>query len=333
MKDAAVKRMSRMLRYGCAGLLGLLVLSQSPTVAQSQDFPSRPITIVVPFAAGSGSDTAARILAQRFQTLLNASVVVENKVGATGMLASNLVARATPDGYTMLLATNSTHGTNPSLYKNITYDPSKDFAGIGKIAIFNYVLVGSKDLASKTIQELVAYAKANPDKLSYASGSTTSLIMAETFKRGTGTAIQKVPYRSNPQALTDVLAGRVSIMFADISSSIEFIKSGQMRAFAAIAPQRSAIFPELPTVVETVLPTFDLNSWTALVAPAGTPPPVIAKLNSALNQILAIPEVKSRLLELGAEAQGTTPAELDAFIKSEVARWGTLVKEAGLEPE
>lgn len=302
-------------------------------IAHAQDYPSRTITLIVPFAAGSGSDTAARLLGQQLQVLLNATVVVDNRVGATGMLASNFVARAAPDGYTLLLATNSTHGSNPSLYKNVTYDPSKDFAGIGKIAIFSYFLVVPKDLPVKSIEELVAYAKANPDKLTYASGSSTSQIMAETFKRGTGTSILKVPYRSNPPALTDVIAGRVSMMFADISSSIAFVKANELRALVVTSPKRSAIMPELPTIGETVIKTFDLESWTAIVAPAGTPAPVVAKLNAALNQILAMPDIKRRFLELGVEPEPSTPAELDQFIKDEVKRWGGMVKDAGIEPE
>ena len=320
---------------GFARLVFALLTAQVCTgaTAQAQDYPARTITLIVPFAAGSGSDTAARVVAQNLQTLLNATVVVDNRVGATGMLAASFVARAAPDGYTLLLATNSTHGSNPSLYKNVTYDPSKDFAGIGKIAIFSYFLVVNKDLPVKTVQELVAYTKANPDKLSYATGSSTSQIMAETFKRGTGTTILKVPYRSNPPALTDVIAGRVSMMFADISSSVEFVKADQLRALAVTSPKRSAIMPELPTVSETVVKNFDLESWTALVAPAGTPAPVIAKLNAALNQILAMPDVKSRFFQIGVEPQGSTPAELDTFITDEVARWTGLVKDAGIEPE
>lgn len=320
--------MSQFLRVAAA--LACVAFASS---AHGDEYPARPITLIVPFAAGSGSDTAARVVAQNLQTRLGATVIVDNRVGATGMLAASFVARAAPDGYTLLLATNSTHGTNPSLYKHVTYDPIKDFAGIGKIAIFSYYLVINKDLPVQSIGDLVAYAKANPDKLSYGTGSSTSLVMTETFKHGTGATILKVPYRSNPPALTDVIAGRVSMMFADISSSVAFVTAGQVRALAVTSPRRSMISPDLPTISETVVPNFDMESWTALLAPAGTPAPVIAKLNAALNETLAMPEVTRRFLDLGIEAQPSTPAELDAFVRKEVLRWTALVKDAGIEPE
>ena len=214
--------------------------------AQAQAYPTRIITVVVPFGAGSGTDVTGRIVAHSLGPALGQNVIIENKVGATGMIAASAVAQSPPDGYTLLFATNSTHGSNPSLFKKITYDPVRDFAPVGRLGAFGYFVVVNAALPVRSIGELVAYAKANPDKLSYGSGSSTSYIMAETFKRGTGAPILRVPYRSNPAALTDLVAGRITVMFADISSSVAFVKSGELRALAVTSLNRSAIVPPLP---------------------------------------------------------------------------------------
>lgn len=299
--------------------------------ARGQTYPNRVITLVVPFGAGSGTDVTGRIVAQQLGPALGQNVIIENKVGATGMLAANAVARSAPDGYTLLFATNSTHGSNPSLFKSMTYDPVRDFAPIGRLGAFGYFLVVNAQLPVRSVQELVAYAKANPDKLSYGSGSSTSYVMAETFKRGTGAPILRVPYRSNPTALTDLVGGRITVMFADISSSVAFVKSGDLRALAVTSLNRSAIVPDLPTLNETVLPGFDIESWTGILGPAGTPQPIVERLNGEMNKILSAPDTQRRLAELGVEAQPTSPAEFGRFIQAEVAKWGKLVNEAGIE--
>jgi len=260
-------------------------------------------------------------------------VVVENRVGATGAIASTYVARAKPDGYTLLLGTNSTHGSNSALYKSLTYDPVKNFAGVADTGVFNYFLVVNPALPIKSVPELVAYAKANPGKLSYAGGSSTSIVMAETFAKETGSGILKVPYRSNPPALTDVIAGRVSLMFVDVSSAISFVKSGQLRALAVTTKARSPLYPDLPTVDETAVKGFNLASWTGLFAPAGTPAPVVQRLNQEVNAVLALPEVKERLASLGVETDPMSAADFSAFAAAEVTKWTRLVKDAGIEPE
>ena len=309
------------------------VVCATPLTAQAQSYPSRTVTIVVPFAAGSGSDTAARIVAQHLAPALGGNVIVENKVGATGSLAAAAVARAAPDGHTLLLATNSTHGSNPSLFKNLPYDPVKDFAPIARIGIFTYFLIVHPDLPAKTPQELIAYGKANPEKLNYAAGSSTSMVMAETFKRETGVPVLKISYRSNPPALTDLIGGRISMMFVDISSAIAFVKAGQLRPLAITSPERSAIIPDLPTLRETVLPDFAIESWTGVLAPAGTPAPVVQRLNSEILKILERADVKQRLLELGVDLRPNSPEDFADYIKKEVASWAKLVKDAGIEPE
>ncbi|MGI4800858.1 MAG: Bug family tripartite tricarboxylate transporter substrate binding protein [Janthinobacterium lividum] len=303
------------------------------TAGRAQEYPTKFITVVVPFAAGSGSDTAARVVGQYLGPRLGQSVVVENRVGATGAIASTYVARARPDGYTLLLGTNSTHGSNSALYKSLTYDPAKDFIGIADTGIFNYFLVVNPALPIGSVAQLLAYAKANPGKLSYAGGSSTSIVMAETFAKETGIGLVKIPYRSNPPALTDIIAGRVSLMFVDVSSAISFVKADSLRALAVTTKGRSPLYPDLPTIDETAVKGFDLASWTGLFAPAGTPQPIVEKLNREVNAVLALPEVKERLASLGIEPDPMDAAQFDAYAHGEIAKWSRLVKQAGLEPE
>ena len=302
-----------------------------PARAQSQPYPNRLITIVVPFGAGSGSDVTARIVAQLLGPALGCNILVENKVGATGMIAANSVAQSAPDGYTLMYATNSTHGSNPSLFKAMTYNPVRDFAPVGRLGAFAQVLVASAQLPVRTVQELVSYAKDNPDKLSYGSSNSGSYIMAETFKRGTGARIVRVPYRSTPAALTDLVGGRIAVMFADVSSSLAFVRSNDLRALAVTSLNRSLIVPDVPTLHETVLPGFDIETWTGILAPAGTPQDRVALLNLEMNKILEAPAIRQRLFEIGVEPQPTSPAEFGRFIEAEVAKWGRLVSEAGIE--
>ena len=316
-------------------LMAVLALfgALSPGAVRGDDFPSHPITIVVPFAAGSGSDTAARVIGQRISQSLGQPVVVENKVGATGVIASTFVARAKPDGYTLLLGTNSTHGANSALYKALAYDPIKDFAPIAPIGDFAYFLVIDPKLPVKSVQELVAYGKGNPGKLSYAGGSSTSIVMAETFARGTGLDILKVAYRSNPTALTDVMAGRVSIMFVDVSTAVGMVNDGTLRALATTAIARSQLRADLPTIDETAVKGFDLVSWTGLFAPAGTPHPILNQLNAAVTAITAQAEVKAQFANLGVEARPAPVNTFTALVAAEVAKWTELVKKAGIEAQ
>lgn len=321
--------MRRLAAAFLAATIGLGLALQ----ARAQTYPSRIVTIVVPFAAGSGSDTAARILGQHLAARLKQNFVIENRAGATGAIATAAVARAAPDGYTLLLGTNSTHGSNSALYKKLAYDPIKDFVPIAHTGIFSYFLVLDPKLPIKSVSDLVAAAKAKPGEISYAGGSSTSIVMAESFAKGAGIAFLKVPYRSNPPALTDVIGGRINLMFCDMSSAIGSVQSGSLRAIAVTTKQRSVLAPDLPTISETAVENFDLASWTGLFAPAGTPSEIVERLNTEINAILALPEVKERFAPLGIEAQ---PASADAFkryVESEVVKWTALVKEAGIEPE
>ena len=303
------------------------------SVARADDYPSRLVTIVVPFAAGSGSDTAARIIGQSLGPRLGQTIVVENRVGATGAIAATYVARAKPDGYTLLLATNSTNGSNSALYKHLTYDPVNDFVGVASTGVFNLILVVNPASPYHSAADVVAAAKADPGKLTYASGSSGSVVLAETFARETGIKILRVAYRSNPPALTDVMAGRVSMMFVDISSASSFVRAGTLRALAVTTKTRSPLYPDLPTIDETVAKGYDLSSWTGLLAPAGTPAPIVDKLNTEVNAVLALPDVRDRLSSLGVEPAPMTAPQFTSFVHGEVGKWSDLVRQAGIEPE
>jgi len=324
-----------MKRRTLAGILalGMLWAAQPVSMAAAQDFPSKPITLIVPFGAGSGGDTTARILAERMAVKLGQPIVVDNKPGASGAIGAQIVQRADPDGYTILFVSSSTHGTNPSLVKNLPYDPVKDFAAIGGAVRYVYLLTVDPKLGLKTTRDVVDHAKANPGMLSYASGSPTSRLMAEVFKNATGTDITYVAYKTTPQALTDVVGGRVSLTFVDLTASTGFLKAGSLAALGVTSAERSSLLPDLPTISEQIGNDFDFQIWAGFVAPAGTPQPVIGKLNEALNASLNDADIKQRLSDLGSDIIPGSADEFGAFVKSEVERLAGFVKDAGLTPQ
>ena len=307
-----------------------------PGLAQSAPdvFPSRAIHIVVPFGAGSGTDITTRLLGQHLQTALKQSVVTDNRPGANGSIAATAVARAAADGYTLLMGTNSTHGANSGLMTKLTYDPLRDFVPIGLVGVFSSFLVVNPALPVRTPAELVAYGKANPKALTFAAGNTSSLIMGEMFSRSAGIEMLRVPYSSNPAGVTDVIGGRVSVMFPDISSSIAHVKSGSLRALAVVSlGERSPLLPELPTVAETVAPNFNFVGWIGLFAPSGTSAAVVARLSTELQKVVAMPEIGQRLQQLGADAKWLGPTEFRAFVANEVARLPKILADIGVQPQ
>jgi len=308
-------------------------LAIAASAASAQPYPSKPITIVVPFAAGSGTDSITRIIAQYLSVALSQSVVVENKVGASGVLAATYVARAAPDGYTLLMATNSTHSANPHLFKNLGYDPVKDFAPVARLGSYVFMLVVGKDVPVTTLQEFVAYAKANPGKLTYASGNTTGIVAGETFKSKAGVDILHVPYKSTPPAINDVLGGRVSMIVIDMAPGLEHVRAGNFRALAVTTKERSALLPDLPSLAEAGIPGYDVTSYAALFAPAGTPKEIVDKLNAEVRKIIADPEAKKRIAVTGFDAFSGPPESLAAFVQTELVNWGRLIKDAGIEQQ
>ena len=308
-------------------------LAIAASAASAQPYPSKPITIVVPFAAGSGTDSIARIIGQQLSAALKQSVVIENKVGASGVIAATYVARSAPDGYTLLMATNSTHSANPFLFKSLSYDPVKDFAPVARAGSYVFMLVVNKDLPAKTLPELVAHAKANPGKLTYASGNTTGIVAGETLKSRAGIDVLQVPYKSTPPALNDVIGGRVSMMFIDLAPGLEHVRAGTLRALAVTTRERSTLLPDLPSLHEAGIPGYDVTSWAGLFAPTGTPPEIIARLNEEVRKVIADPDSKAKIAVTGFDAFSGPPETLAAFVQSELVTWGKLIKDAGIEPQ
>jgi tripartite-type tricarboxylate transporter receptor subunit TctC len=311
-------------------LLASLALAAT---AGAADYPARPVTILTPFAAGSVTDAAARLIAASLQEALGQPFVVENRAGAGGLLAANAVARAKNDGYTLLLTTNSTHSVVYGLYKNVPYDPIKDFTPVARIGSFPSYIGVTPDKPYQTIQALVAYAKANPGKLSYGAGNSTSHIVGEALKKRTGADIVRVPYRSNPMVMTDLLGGQIQIMVADFNTGIPQLKAGKVNALAVLTRERNPALPDVPTLHETVMPNYHILAWAGMFGPAGMPPEAVKVLANAVEKALAKPEVRQRFAGSGTDTYWSGPKEFDAFVKSELANWTAMIKEAGIQPE
>jgi len=297
--------------------------------ARADDFPSRPITFVAVFGAGSASDTVCRIIGDALGKELNQSVVVEPRPGADGALAATYVARSAPDGYTLMLATNSPLSADPHLIK-VSYDPIKDFAPVTRVGSFTLMVVVNPSLPIHSLAEIVSYAKANPGKLSFASGNTAGIVALATINHWAGTDIVHVPYKTTPPALQDVIAGRVSMMLADFTTASPHVKAGSVRAIAVSRIKRSSLYPELPTIDESGLTGFNLDTWAGFVAPAKTPPAVVTKLNGALRKVIDSPDVQAKFRNVGFEGFSSTPEELGDYIKVQLGMWGKMVKDAGI---
>jgi tripartite-type tricarboxylate transporter receptor subunit TctC len=314
-------------------ILAALCVALFAAAAHAQSFPSKPITLVVPFGPGSGTDLIARIIAQQLSTALNNSVIVENKAGANGTIAGQFVARADPDGHTLFLSTNTPHSAAPFLMKSIPYDPVKDFVSLSRVGSFTQLLLVNPSVPAQSVQELIAHAKANPGKLSFASGNASAVLAGETFKRWAGLDMVHVPYKSAPPAVQDVLGGRVTMLFTDMATGWPHHKSGTLRGLATTRLKRSALVPELPTLDESGVKGFDMDSWAGLFAPAKTPPAVVVRLNTELRKIIDDAEVKAKIAATGFEAFSSSPEELDVFVKEQLAKWSRMIKEAGIEPQ
>ncbi len=302
-----------------------------PGLAAAQAFPSKPITIIVPFAAGGTTDILARIIAQGMGAELGQSVVVDNRAGAGGNIGGQVAARAPADGYTLFMGTVGTHAINAALYKKMPFDPVKDFAPLTRVANVPNLLVANPAQPFKTVQELIAYAKANPGKVNFGSSGNGSSIhlSGELFKSMTKVDMQHVPYKGSAPAVTDLLGNQIAIMFDNMPSAIQHVRSGKLRAIAVTTAKRSTELPDVPTIAEAGVPGYEATSWFGMFAPAATPAPVVAQLNATLVKVLAQPDIKKKLAEQGAEAAGETPAQFADFIQKESVKWGRVVKESG----
>ncbi|WP_434711416.1 tripartite tricarboxylate transporter substrate binding protein [Rhizobium sp. YTUHZ045] len=329
----ALSNMTR--RKGLALALGLTAMLGLGRSAVAADFPERAITMVVPFAAGGSTDVVARIVAQKMSEDLGQQVIVQNVAGAGGNLGAGNVARAEPDGYTILMGTVATHALNPLILKSTPYDPEKDFAPVSLLVVVPNVLVVNPELPAKTVQELVALLKAEPDKYSYASsGNGTPLhLSGELFKSMAGVSMQHIPYKGAGPALNDVIGNQVPIMFDNLPSSSSHIKAGTLRALAVTTAERAPSFPDVPTIAESGIPGYETYTWNALFAPANTPSEVVTRLNASANKALKDPAVAERMKEFSATIVGSTPEELAAHVKAELAKWGPVVRGANIQME
>lgn len=299
--------------------------------ATAQQFPDRTVTLVVPFAAGGSTDLVARIVAQKMSDDLGQQVIVENVAGAGGNIGADRVARAEPDGYTILMGTVATHALNPLMLKTKPYDPEKDFSPVSLLVVVPNVLVVNPELPAKTVEELVALLKAEPDKYSYASsGNGTPLhLSGELFKSMAGVSMQHIPYKGAGPALNDVIGNQVPIMFDNLPSSSSHIKAGTLRALGVTTAERAASFPDLPAIGEAV-PGYETYTWNALFAPPGTPAEIVTRLNAAASKAMQDAEVAAKMQEFSAKIVGSTPEELGAHVKAELAKWEPVVKGANI---
>jgi tripartite-type tricarboxylate transporter receptor subunit TctC len=315
--------------------LACVAATASGAAIGSGEYPARPIRMVVPFAAGGVSDITARVLASRMQESLGQRLVIDNRGGAGGMIGTDIVAKAAPDGYTLVLASNGTHAVVPHLYKKVPYDPVKDFAPIGMVSISPQVLAVNKDLPVKSVKDLIALAKAKPGALTYGSSGngSTGHISAEMLGAMAGIQLTHVPYKSASAAYPDVFSGRVALVFDSAYSMTQHIKADRLRPLAVTTPKRAASLPDLPTMSEAGLPGYSMALWIAVFAPASTPALIVARLNKDMNLALSTPQVRDQMAQQGAEVLYGTPAELLAAVKGDLKRVGDIVKAANIEAQ
>jgi tripartite-type tricarboxylate transporter receptor subunit TctC len=312
--------------------LAIVALLATGLGAAAQTYPSRPVTFVVPYAAGGGTDLLARLLAQRLERRFGRPFVVENKAGSATVIAASALARAAPDGHTIMLATSTTMAINVSMYKNLSYDPVRDLTPVAQVAVSPFVLVVNPALPVQSVADLVRYAQEHPGMLNYGSSGVGSFhhLSAEVLASLSGIKMTHIPYKATPPALNDVVAGHVHLMFGDVTSTLPLIAAGQLRALGVSTAQRVGSAPEIPPLAEAGIPGFDSSYWQMIVAPAATPAPIVALLNQAFHDILSEPEVREELGRRGLIPVATdSPQKLQQFVKDEIVRWGEIVKKAG----
>ena len=317
-------------RMVLAALLGGLLIASIVPAAASSDYPHRTVRIIVPFTPGGSTDIVARHIADKLRASLGQSVVVENKPGAGGTLGTDLVAKSPPDGYTLGIVPGA-HAINASLYKSLPYDTLRDFAPVIHIANVASMVVVHPSVPVKSVEELIRLAKAKPGAVNYATAGagTVTHMTGELFKLKSGVQLTHVPYKGSSQALTDLIGGQVQVMFANFPGTLQHVQSGKLRVLAVNGAKRSPLLPEVPTVSEAGVPDYEANTWFGVIAPAGTPKPIIAKLNAAIGKALQSPEILQFLAAEGGEAAGGSPEDFAAFIRADVGRWADVVARSG----
>lgn len=324
---------SRLLRSVLAGAVLALGASQAATQAAAQTWPARPVTMVVPFTAGTTSDVLGRSLAEHLGRAIGQTVVIDNRGGAGGNIGAAMVAKAAPDGYTILLATTGPAATNKLMYANLTFDSQKDFAPVVLVGKSPVLISARNDAPVKSIKELVDYAKANPDKLTaaYPGNGTLGHITGELLQAKTGIKIAGTHYRGSAPIMTDLLGGHVDIAMDSMAAYVPNVKEGKLRALAIAGAKRWPVLPDVPTVAESGIPGFEASVWYAILAPTGTPPDIVAKLNAAANEYLKTEQAKKMFDSIGLDAEGGTPDDLKRFVASEIEKWEPIVKAAGIK--
>ena len=320
--------MKMQTRGRMALLLAACALAVAAPPAMAQDYPQKPIKMITPYPPGGPTDVLARAISQKLSERLGQPIVIDNRPGASGMIGADMVAKAAPDGYT-LLANASIHVINPSLYANPPYDAIRDFAPVSQIAEVPLVLVVNPALGVKTVRELIAKAKASPLNFASSGNGSAPHLAGEGFNIATGTKMQHIPYKGSGPAITDLIGGQVNLMFDSLPSSMPHIKSGRIIAIAVTTKKRSSALPNVPTVAESGVPGFDVSTWYGVWAPAATPPAIVRRVSTEIAAVVRTPEVSARLAELGAEPVGSTPEEFTAYNRSEAAKWAKIVKDSG----
>lgn len=320
---------SRRSFLGVAGAIAALVLAGAAATATAQ----QPVMKwIVPFAAGSYTDNVARIIAPGIGERLGQTIVIENRAGANGTIGADFVAKAPPDGQTVLVGGASVNVVNPNVYKSLPYDPVRDLLPVARIGVLPFMLVVNTEVPANNVTELIAYAKKSPGKLSYGTPNTATLVGMETFKRGAGVDIVSVPYKASPQAIADLVGNHVQVAIADFAITMPQVKAGKLKVLAVTMPKRSAILPDVPPLADTI-PNFDVSAWTGLFMPGKTPPVHAQKLYEAMRATLGTAEVRDKLLSLGFDVQPMGPDEFGTYLRNEIKTWATLVKDAGIQPE
>jgi tripartite-type tricarboxylate transporter receptor subunit TctC len=325
-------RETTMMKNSCRWLAILAAALLGVASAMAQDYPNKPVRIVVPFTAGSATDILARTVGQKLSELWGQAVVVDNRAGAGGTIGAGMVAKAAPDGYTLMVH-SAAQAVNPFIYPSLPYDTLKDFVQVVPLAGQPNVLVVTPTIGYKTVADLIADAKKKPGSLNFGSAGTGSgtHINAEKFKLAAGIDVMHIPYKGTPEALTDTMGGRVAYFFSPISAALPLVRDGKLVALGVSSAKRSSTLPNVPTIAESGLPGFDYNLWVGLFAPAGTPADIVEKINRDVNRVLREPEVKERMAALGAEAMPMTPAEFDKFMHVEMDDAAKVVKAAGIK--